>query len=93
MSSVTIATDPKNTIFELTKAELKDPKALMASFCHAIPVGMTREFLWNLLKSGLCDRYGGKILENRAVLLEFYETLQKAVIAMYIVFDQAEEKE
>jgi hypothetical protein len=91
MSRITIAADPQNTIFELSKIELQDPKALMAAFCHAMPLGMTREFLWNLLKSGLRDRYCGEILENRELLLEFYETLKKAVLAMYVVFDGGEE--
>jgi hypothetical protein len=89
MSRTSIAADPQNTIFELTKKELQDPKALMAEFCHSTPVGMTREFLWNLLKSGLCDQCCSEILENREQLLDFYETLQKAVLAMYIVFDSA----
>ena len=64
----------------------------MVDFCHSTPIGMTREFLWSLLKSGLRDQYCDELLENRDLLLHFYETLKKAVIAMYIVLDKAEEE-
>jgi len=50
MSRLSIADDPQNTIFELSKRKLQDPKALMAAFSHAMPLSMTREFLWNLFK-------------------------------------------
>jgi len=67
--------------------------ALMIDFCHATPIGMTRDFLWNLLKIGLRDRYCDEQLQNRDLLLEFFETLKKAVIGMYIVYDKAGEEQ
>jgi hypothetical protein len=90
MAYLKIEDDPQNTVFELTKTELQDPKALMVEFCNTTPIGMTRDFLWSLLKSGLRDKFCDDILENHELLLEFYETLRKAVAAMYIVFDKKE---
>jgi hypothetical protein len=92
MSRLSIADDPQNTIFELTQDEIENPKALMFDFCHAIPLGMTRAFLWDLLKSALRDRYCSDLLQNRELLLEFYETLQKALLGMYLIADRAAEE-
>jgi hypothetical protein len=82
MSRLSIIADSKNTVFDLSTTDLSDPAALMSAYCHAIPIGVTRTFLWELLKSGLRDRHCGELLQNREQLLAFYELLQKALAGM-----------
>jgi hypothetical protein len=91
MSRLSIIADSKNTVFDLSATDLSDPTTLMSAYCHAIPIGVTRTFLWELLKSGLRDRHCGELLQNREQLLAFYELLQKALAGMYLVADNTEE--